>query len=79
MCCEAENRRAVLGRERLIVGEVVERVGTVAGRVVDRLESGVVEARGRCLPVGQEDGAVLTDGGRDGRIVGVVRLGDKRA
>ena len=69
-----------VARERLIVGEVVEGVVDRRGRVVDRLEAGVVETGGsNVLAVGEEDRAVLADLREDGWIVGVVGLARERA
>ena len=62
--------------------EVVEGVVDRRGRVGDRLEAGVIEARearGRSLAIVEEDRAVLADLREDGGIVGVVGLAGERA
>ena len=63
--------------ERLVVSEVVEGVVDRRGRVGDRQEAGVIEARQareRSLAVVEEDRAVLADLREDAVIVGVVGL-----
>ena len=68
---EAGNSRAVLNAERLIGGEVIERVIRRGYRVVERRQSRVCQFRGVGALVGEHDGAVLA-GTENAWIVGIV-------